>query len=356
VDPPGASACAVFRRRDHADKARRSSSVSSGDLPQSPDRGAGVCLDAVGLLEAVLEQQLGARGLPRRQGPFPSRGSSRLVDLLLDGLTQLVTDGPAVAAPTLREAVDTFAIGAVTRDEGLRWAWIAATVLWDEDAGRAIVARQVRLARDAGALEQLPTNLVALAMSDAWRGDFAAAASLIAETDAVAEVTGSRIAPYTRMFLASLRGHQAELASLISVANAKAAAEGQGIAATYAQWVTAISHNGFGRYAEAFTAAWQASEHSHLYVSMWALPELIEAATRTGDTKVAPDALERLAERDPGRRYRLRARARGPLPGAAKRRRDRRGQVPRGDRPAEPGPAAPGARPGAPAARGMAAP
>src|SRR6185369_14275666 len=239
----------------------------------------------------MLEVSRAARALP------PPRDPPRPVDLLLDGLTLLVTDGPAVAAPTLRQAVDAFATGAVTRDEGLRWGWIAATVLWDEDAGRAIMARQVRLARDAGALEQLPTDLVALAMSDAWRGDFAAAASLVAETDAVTEVTGSRIAPYTRMFLASLQGHQAELASLISVANAKAAAEGQGIAATYAQWVAAISHNGFGRYAEAFTAARQASEHSHLYVSMWALPELIEAATRTGDTKVAADALGRLAER-----------------------------------------------------------
>ena len=238
----------------------------------------------------LLEVSRAARALP------PPRDPPRPVDLLLDGLTQLVTDGPAVAAPTLRQAVHAFATGAVTRDEGLRWGWIAATVLWDEDAGRAIVARQVRLARDAGALEQLPTDLVALAMSDAWRGDFAAAASLVAETDAVAEVTGSRIAPYTRMFLASLRGHQAELASLISVANANADAEGQGIAATYAQWVAAILHNGFGRYAEAFTAARQASEHSHLYVSMWALPELIEAATRTGDTKVAADALGRLAE------------------------------------------------------------
>ena len=61
--------------------------------------------------------------------------------------------------------------------------------------------------------------------------------------------------------------------------------------------MAAISHNGFGRYAEALTAARQASEHSHLYVSMWALPELIEAATRTGDTKVAADALGQLAER-----------------------------------------------------------
>jgi DNA-binding CsgD family transcriptional regulator len=99
------------------------------------------------------------------------------------------------------------------------------------------------------------------------------------------------------MFLASLQGNQAELTSLIAVSNAKAAAEGQGVAATYAQWAAAILHNGLGGYAEAFAAARQASEHGHLYVSIWALPELIEAAVRTGDTQVAADALERLAER-----------------------------------------------------------
>ena len=227
----------------------------------------------------------------------PPGDPRRPVDMLLDGLTRLVTDGPAAAVPALRQAVNAFAAGDVSREEGLRWGWIAATVLWDENAGRAIIERQVRLARDAGALEQLPTGLVALAMSDAWRGDFTAAASLIAETDAAAEVTGSRIAPYTHMFLASLRGNQAELTSLIAVSNAKAAAEGQGVAATYAQWAAAILHNGLGGYAEAFAAARQASEHGHLYVSIWALPELIEAAVRTGDTQVAAGALEQLAER-----------------------------------------------------------
>ena len=38
---------------------------------------------------------------------------------------------------------------------------------------------------------------------------------------------------------------------------------------------------------------------------MWALPELVEAAARTGDTELAGDALDRLAEMDPGRRHRL---------------------------------------------------
>ena len=239
----------------------------------------------------LLEVSRAARALPPPGDPL------RPVNLLLDGLSRLVTDSPDAAAPTLRQAVNAFTTEEMSREDGLRWGWIGATVSWDEDAARAIMTRQVQLARDAGALEQLLTDLVALAMSDAWRGDFAAAASLIAETDALTEVTGSGIAPYTHLFLACLRGNQAELKALIAVANAKAAAGGQGVAATYAQWTAAISHNGLGDYAEAFAAARQASEHSHLYVSIWALPELIEAAIRTGDHQTAADALERLAAR-----------------------------------------------------------
>jgi DNA-binding CsgD family transcriptional regulator len=236
----------------------------------------------------MLEVSRAARALP------PPTDPRRPIDLILDGLTRLVTDGPATAAPALRQAVTVFAAGDISREEGLRWGWMAATALWDADAGRAIMARQVRLGRAVGALEQLPLDLVALATDEAWRGDFEAAASLIAETDAIAEVTGSRIAPYPAMFLAALRGNQIELTSLIAAAIAEAEAGGQGAAATYAHWVTAILGNGLGRYADAFEAAGQANQDAHLYVSMWALPELVEAAVRTGSTAAAADALERL--------------------------------------------------------------
>src|SRR6185437_887925 len=238
----------------------------------------------------VLEVSRAARALP------PPGDPPRAADLVLDGLARLVTDGPAAATPVLRQAVDVFTAGDISRAEGLRWGWIAATVLWDDDAGRAIMARQVQLARDAGALESLPTDLVGLALSDARRGDFAAAASLIAEADAAAEATGARNAPYAHMFLASLRGNQAELTPLMAAAIAAAAAEGQGFAATFAHWVAATLYNGFGRYPDAFAAARQAREHSQLFTSMRGLPELIEAAVRTGHTQAAADALEELAE------------------------------------------------------------
>jgi DNA-binding CsgD family transcriptional regulator len=220
-------------------------------------------------------------------------------DLVLAGLAMVVTDGPATAAPALRRALRAFSDADMTMAEELRWGWFAqatASALWDDDAWRAMLVRQVRLAREAGALDQLPIMLGALGTAVAWSGDFAAAAALNAEADAVCEVTGSRAAPFTAMLLASLRGRQAEAAPLIEGTIAEATAGGQGIAVAYAHWAAAILANGLGRYAEALAAARQASEDtSTLYISMWALPELIEAAARTGDTGVAADALTRLA-------------------------------------------------------------
>ena len=57
------------------------------------------------------------------------------------------------------------------------------TVYGTTRACYAISARQVQLVRDAGALAQLPIYLSALGIATAWIGDFAGAASLIAESD-----------------------------------------------------------------------------------------------------------------------------------------------------------------------------
>jgi DNA-binding CsgD family transcriptional regulator len=66
---------------------------------------------------------------------------------------------------------------------------------------------------------------------------------------------------------------------------------------TYARWTTAILCNGLGRYAEAALAARQASQDlPGLTPSLWALPELVEAAARSGDTQLAADAVGELAE------------------------------------------------------------
>jgi DNA-binding CsgD family transcriptional regulator len=242
----------------------------------------------------LLEVCRAARAVPASgDPPHPA-------DLVLAGLAMVVTDGPAAAAPTLRRALRAFNDVGMTRAEELRWGWFAqavASVLWDDGTWRAMLVRQVRLAREAGALDQLPIMLAALGTAVAWSGDLAAAAALNAEADAVCEVTGSRAAPFTAMLLASLRGNQAEAARLIEATIAEATAGGQGIAVAYAHWAAAILANGLGRYEAALAAARHAAQDtSALYISMWVLPELIEAAARSGNAPQAAGALDRLAE------------------------------------------------------------
>jgi len=235
-----------------------------------------------------------AKSLPRPTHP------PRPVDQLLDGLALLITEGRAAAAPALLRAASAFASEDVSVEEGLRWGWMAtaaSNALWDDDGVHAICERQIQRVRDAGALEQLPIYLVALGTAAAWSGDFAAAASLIAEADGVTAATGTRMAPYAALLLVSLRGSEAEASALIEATIKQAANWGQGIAATDAHWVAAILYNSVGRYEEALAAAQQASSNPlDLYAGMWALPELIEAAARGGEADIARNALERLVE------------------------------------------------------------
>jgi DNA-binding CsgD family transcriptional regulator len=234
-----------------------------------------------------------ARALP------PPKHPPRPADLLLDGLALLVTDGPAAAAPVLRRATRAFARSDVPVAERLRWgrmAPISGAALWD-DEGYRLVERPVQLAREVGALDQLPMLLNQLASAAAWRGDFAAAAALIAEADAVCEATGARIPPYAALMLAAFGlVREAEAVPLIQAALEQAAAAGQGAAVTWTHWAAARLYIGLGRYADALTAARQVSERAPAHSGMRVLPELIEAAARTRNPDVASDALGRLAE------------------------------------------------------------
>jgi DNA-binding CsgD family transcriptional regulator len=174
-------------------------------------------------------------------------------------------------------------------------------VLWDDETWHAINARQLRCAREVGALVRLPIDLTAFAILAAWWGDFATAASAIAEADAVTEATGARIARYSAMLLAALRGRDAEATRLIEMTIAEATAGGQGIGVQFAQWVAAILLNGLGRYEQALAAAQEAADDDfELFLSAWSLPELIEASVKIGQTDVAGDALERLARTTSG--------------------------------------------------------
>ena len=242
----------------------------------------------------VMETAKAARAAP--PSPQPPRAS----DLLLDGAVVLVTDGYAAAAPVLRRAVVATRSEQPATDVGLHWPWLAAgaaAILWDAEAWDALSGRGVQLARDAGALTALMFSLITRSTLHVFAGEFARAASLVAEVDAIAEASGSRIAHYGALTLAAFRGRDADASRAIEAARKDFRAAGQGMGLTVADWATAVLYNGLARSEDALVAAEPASEDpDNPRFSAWALAELVEAASRTGHGERGAQALRRLSE------------------------------------------------------------
>ena len=242
----------------------------------------------------VLEAAEAARAAP------PSMQPARAPDLLLDGLAVVITEGHAAGAPTVKRALTAFRNHDSSGDEGIRWLWLAcyaATDLWDDKTWDLLSARHVQLARDAGALAVLPIGLHTRAGFHVFAGEFAAAASLVEEANAVTEATGSQLVPYVALSLAVWQGREAEASGLIDATVTEVIHRGEGIGLTFIQWASAVLFNGLGRYEDALAAAQQASEYpEELRFSTGALAELVEAATRSGNAQRAADALQRLSE------------------------------------------------------------
>src|SRR5215213_8982990 len=240
---------------------------------------------------SLVEVSRAAKSAPRSTRPL------RPSDLLLDGLTTLFTEGHAAAAPLLRRATATFADEASPAQENFRWGWLTTNLpnlLWDEESWHAISARNLKEARDAGALARLPIDLADWGIFCAWCGDFGAAAVAIAEAAAIQKATGSDIAPYAQLVLSALRG-QTDALPLIESTIRGAETGGQGLGVQWAEWVSAILFNGLGRYDRALASAQRAAaETPRLQFSAWASTELIEAAVRTGRPDVAAGALEQV--------------------------------------------------------------
>ena len=259
-----------------------SAALFAGSLAQ----GAGVREVA----EAVLAASWGQSG-----GQLP-----RACDLLLEGVAVLTTRGYAAGAPTLKRALSAFHDEPMAHEDALRWLWLACRVaraLGDDACWDALTDRQVRLAREAGALSLLPIALIERFGVQLFFGDLSEAQSLVAEAEAVAKATGSHLAPQGAIALAAWRGSEAEVSSLIDARRQEVQRRGEGLWLIATEWASAVLFNSLGRYSDALAASERADTDPHeLGVSTWVPTELIEAAVRAGVPDRADAALRRLQE------------------------------------------------------------
>ena len=233
-----------------------------------------------------------------RGAPFPER--PRLPDQLLHSLAVRLTDGNAPSASMMRQVLGALCDEEIPLEDALRWLWLGSVIaadLWDDEGWYVVATRHVTIARDAGALSELPRALDSLAVGLLIAGDLAAAASLFEEARTVCEATGSKPPRVGPLGLAAMRGQEREARAQIDALISEAVPRGQGAAVAVAHWYHALLCNGLGQYADALAAAQLAAAHQRVGgATKWGLVELVEAAAHSDAPQLASDALERLSE------------------------------------------------------------
>ncbi len=227
------------------------------------------------------------------------------IDVLHDGFARLLADGYQAAAGSLRRALELVMATEAPTDDRQHWLWqtvagSAVTVpqeLWDAEAWHTIAVRREHFARHTGALVQLQFALNTLAWSHVLGGQLNKAALLIEEDRTLAAATGNPPVAYTEILLAAFRGEDQRASELIDATAREAAARGLGRVVNFAAYATAVLNNGLGRHVEARDAAHRAFVRDQAGYGPFVVPELAEAAARTGDRSLLFSALAWLGER-----------------------------------------------------------
>jgi DNA-binding CsgD family transcriptional regulator len=235
-----------------------------------------------------------ARAAPR--APEPETAA----DLLLDGVAELLLGDRARGLPLVQQAIE-----ALKRTPELRWqafGCLAAMEIWDDAGLHTLATTQLALAREAAALTPLTLALDQIAGSDnVVSGQFAVAEANFDEARELAQAMGeagnASHASAGALIVSAWRGRTPEARDRAEANMRDAITRGLGRYVTLAQYATAVLENGLGHYEEALSAARFAAQDQALYVSTFALPELVEAAVRCGEYDLAVATVEQLADR-----------------------------------------------------------
>jgi len=299
----------AFDQRRVGDAARLLGGAARRLEPLDPELARATHLEALGAAIWAADLQtpgaLVAAARAARAAP-PAPDPPGPVDVVLDALALRLAEGHAAAAPQLERALATvLALDAPAGGLG-RWLWLTgaraagmiALELWDADAGHALSSRQVRVARDSGALVQLQFALNFFARSRMAAGELAEAAVLVEEERAIGQAMGNPAVGYVDLMLAAWRGQETLASQLIERMTQAASARGLGRMVDIATYGRAVLCNGIGHYDAACDAARAAFEHrDHVGHAQFVVGELAEAASRTGDRELLEAALEWISDR-----------------------------------------------------------
>jgi DNA-binding CsgD family transcriptional regulator len=231
--------------------------------------------------------------------------AARAVDVLLDALALRIVEGYEAAAPLLTQALEVLLAEEMGGNELGRAFWLAASrataaiarEVWDADALHTLAERQLAVARETGALVQLRLSLNFYGGSLLHSGELARARLLFDEDRLIAEATGNKPVVYNDVLLAVWGGEESRATELLEATRRDARARGMGRFVSSLTYLESVLRNSLGQYEAAREAAQQAFDRDELGFGTAIVPELAEAASRTGDAALLTTALDWVADR-----------------------------------------------------------
>jgi DNA-binding CsgD family transcriptional regulator len=199
-----------------------------------------------------------------------------------------------VAVPLMREALATIHDADDAELLDLGSLGVALTMaLWEERVCIELLQRTLRVARDAGVLRVVDTNLWLLGLLELVRGDPAASARYIEQVRELRRAIGYDAEQVVNASALAWAGAPVELVEQVA----------EGVLATgfAGAWTVAMTGLGIreiadGHYRDAFERFRPMVERNFLQVTFQQLPDYIEAAVRSGRAAEVVDELARLQE------------------------------------------------------------
>ena len=222
-------------------------------------------------------------------------------DLVAYAITTRITEGYPQAVPRLLRAADALLADELT-EVGMPLALIAYIVteeLWDDRKFKTIVDRLTARSRELGALHALNVTLHSQAVHALWSGRFDTAEACFDEADELASAVGIPAQrPGHRVELLAWQGREKEARAAADVLiNHWGGQLGYAVMVSHAHHSLAILELGLGRYKEALAWSVHGFADDCPGEGNILLPNVVEAAVRSGDLETAAAALDRLSER-----------------------------------------------------------
>jgi DNA-binding CsgD family transcriptional regulator len=233
----------------------------------------------------------------RARRTAPQTEPSRIVREWLIGIADILSGDVQGGGVRLR---DTLADRAgQTSPRWLMWAAYAATYQGDVARSVDLFEAAARRARVIGALDDLPLALHGVSVAETVRGRFPEAGAAADEGLRLARETRQETAECLNLaalaVVTALRGDEDQCRGYAEDALALGIPRGFGLAVARTTWGLAALDLGAGRPEEALArlrALMQAGPGAgHFLISLYATPDLVEAAVRGGDTETADQAI-----------------------------------------------------------------